>query len=258
MRIRSAALTDIGKVREENEDRFLCDDDLRLYAIADGIGGLAGGAQAAEEAITRLVALTHKLPAREDWDFSTLFTSINHHVAGVGQTIDAIYGIGTPLTVARLHDHRLHLAHVGDSSCYLLRDDAMEKLTLDHTVENELKVRQGKGATLFLSARTRNALTRCIGQPDPPTTDVLVRPLQEGDRLLLCSDGITRFSRQREIAHLLATAQTPAAAMKRLIELAASRGGLDNATGVVVFVDGLSGARSPASGHPAAGQSEPA
>jgi protein phosphatase len=239
MRIRSAALTDIGKVREENEDRFLCDDDLGLYAVADGIGGLAGGAQAAEEAITRLAAMAHTLPVGDDWDFETLFSSINHYVADVGQTIDAIYGIGTTLTVARLREHQLHVAHVGDSSCYLLRDDAIEKLTLDHTVENELKLRQGKGAALFLSPRARNALTRCIGQPDPPATDVLVRPLQEGDRLLLCSDGVTRFSREREIAYLLATAHTPAAALKRMIELAEARGGLDNATGVVIFVDGV-------------------
>jgi PPM family protein phosphatase len=237
MRIRSAALTDIGKIREENEDRFLCDDDLQLYAVADGIGGLAGGAQAAEEAITRLSALSHKLPAREDWDFQNLFQIINQHVAGVGKTIDAIYGIGTTLTVARLHKNGLHIAHVGDSSCFLWRDENFEKLTLDHTVENELKVRQGRGVAVFLSARARNALTRCIGQPDPPIADVFVRPLQVGDRILLCSDGVTRFSRDRELAHMMATAANPMAALKRLIELASSRGGLDNATGVVVFVD---------------------
>jgi protein phosphatase len=239
MRIRSAALTDIGKIREENEDRFLCDDDLRLYAIADGIGGLAGGAEAAEEAIARLSALTNKLPAREDWDFQTVFRTINQHVADVGQTIDAIYGIGTTLTVARLHNKGLHLAHVGDSSCYLWREETFEKLTLDHTVENEMKARQGRGVAIFLSARTRNALTRCIGQSDPPIADVLVRPLQDGDRILLCSDGVSRFSRDREIGHLVAAAATPMAALKRLIDLSSARGGLDNATGVVIFVDGM-------------------
>ena len=239
MRIRSAALTDIGKIREENEDRYLCDDELGLYAVADGIGGLAGGAQAAEEAIVRLSSLSRKLPPKEDWDFQTLFQTINQHVAGVGQTIDAIYGIGTTLTVARLHNNSLHIAHVGDSSCFLWRDENFEKLTLDHTVENELKVRQGRGVAVFLSARARNALTRCIGQPDPPLADVFVRPLQEGDRILLCSDGVTRFSRDREIAHLMATAANPGGALKRMIELAAARGGLDNATGVAVFVDGV-------------------
>ena len=72
MRIRTAALTDIGKVREENEDRFLLDDNLRLYAVADGIGGLAGGAEAAEEAVKQLSALSRALPADDDWDFPAL------------------------------------------------------------------------------------------------------------------------------------------------------------------------------------------
>ena len=237
MRIRSAALTDIGKVRTENEDRFLRDDELRLYAIADGIGGLAGGARAAEEAITQLAACAQKQPAEDDWNFQGIFTEINHHVSQIGRTIDAVYGIGTTLTVARLNNLGLHLAHVGDSSCFLWREDSYEKLTLDHTLENEMKVQHGRSATIFLSPRARNALTRCIGQPEPPAVDLTVRLVKTGDRILLCSDGITRFSRDKEIAHLLAAAATPEAALKKIIELASARGGLDNATGVLLFVE---------------------
>ncbi|MFA5057915.1 MAG: PP2C family serine/threonine-protein phosphatase [Opitutaceae bacterium] len=239
MRIRTAALTDIGKVREENEDRFLCDEQLQLYAVADGIGGLAGGAQAAEEAVTQLTALTRRLATAEDWDFQSLFLTINQRVASLGQIIDDTFGIGTTLTVARLHGGRLQLAHVGDSSCYLLRNETLEKLTLDHTVENELKARHGRGAALLLNPRTRNALTRCIGQPKPPLADQLDRPLQAGDRLLLCSDGITRFIEDRELAHLLVTAEEPAAGLRKIIDLASQRGGHDNATGVLIFVDAV-------------------
>lgn len=239
MRFRSAALTDIGKVREENEDRFLCDDGSRLFAIADGIGGLAGGAQAAEATIRQLSALTRELVDRDEWDFQELFTAINQHVADVGRQIDSTYGIGTTLTVARLHRGMLQLAHVGDSSCYLWRDETFEKLTLDHTVENEMLARHGRGAAMFLSPRARNALTRCIGQPEAPVTDVAARPLQVGDRILLCSDGITRFTKEREMEHLLAVAPQPSVALDRMIELANSRGGLDNATGVLIFVDAL-------------------
>ncbi|MDD2765067.1 MAG: protein phosphatase 2C domain-containing protein [Opitutaceae bacterium] len=239
MRIRTAALTDIGKVREENEDRFLCDEKLHLYAVADGIGGLAGGAQAAEEAVTQLTALTHRLSAAADWDFQSLFLTINQRVASLGQIIDDTFGIGTTLTVARLHGDRLQLAHVGDSSCYLLRDERLEKLTLDHTVENELKAKHGHGAALFLTPRTRNALTRCIGQPKAPLADQSDRPLRTGDRLLLCSDGITRFIEDRELAHLLVTAAEPAAGLKKIIDLASHRGGHDNATGVLIFVDAV-------------------
>ncbi len=237
MRIRSAALTDIGKVRTENEDRFLCDDELHLYAVADGIGGLAGGAQAAEAAITRLTAHARNLPPDKDWDFQELFRAVNQDVTEVGRTIDAVYGIGTTLTVVRLRDQGLHLAHVGDSSCYLWREDTLEKLTLDHNLENEMKDRHGRNAAIFLSPRARNALTRCIGQPEAPATDVIVRLLKTGDRILLCSDGITRFTRDREIGHVVMMAPDPATALSHLLQLASARGGLDNATGVLLFID---------------------
>ena len=239
MRIRTAALTDIGKVRDENEDRFLCDDELRLYAIADGIGGLAGGAQAAEETIAQLSARARTLPADDAWDFQALFAAINQHVAGIGLAIDATFGIGTTLTAVRLYDRRLQLAHVGDSCCHLWRDGALEKLTHDHTVENEIKARHGQGAVIFLNPRTRNALTRCIGQPNAPEADLLMRPLKDGDRLLLCSDGITRCIGEHEVAQLLPVAQDPVAGLKEIIDLASHRGGHDNATGVLIFVDAV-------------------
>ncbi len=236
MRIRTAALTDIGKVREENEDRFLCDDALGLYAVADGIGGLAGGAQAAEETITQLATLARKLSAGRDWDFQSLFAEINQRVARLGQLIDATFGIGTTLTVLRLYQQRMHLAHVGDSSAFLLRDNRLEKLTLDHTVENEMKTRHGS-AFIFLNPRTRFALTRCIGQHATPEADLLMQPLKDGDRFLLCSDGITRFIHENELTRMITEAEEPADGLKQIIELAGLRGGHDNATGVLIFVD---------------------
>jgi serine/threonine protein phosphatase PrpC len=239
MVIRSAALTDIGKVREENEDRYLCDDSLGLYAVADGIGGLPGGAQAAEETVTQLAALAKVQPPSTDWDFPALVHAINQRVFALGRVIDATFGIGTTLVVVRLAGQRLQLAHVGDSSCFLLRDERLEKLTMDHTVENEVRARHGHGATAFLNPRTRNALTRCVGQPHGPEVDVSVRALRAGDRLLLCTDGITRFILENEIATLLGQAPSPEESLKRIIGLANDRGGLDNATGVLLFVDQL-------------------
>lgn len=237
MRIRTAALTDIGKVREENEDRFLQDDELRLYAVADGIGGLAGGAEAAEETVKQLAALGRTLPADAEWDFHALIHTINQHVVSRGRTIDALFGIGTTLIIVRLFNKHFNVAHVGDSSCFLLRDGTLEKLTLDHTVENEMRARHGRGAADHLSVRTRNALTRCVGQPKPPEADVLKRPLKAGDRILLCTDGITRFIQEHELMDLLFRAPTPLEGMEKIIALASELGGFDNATGVLIFVD---------------------
>jgi protein phosphatase len=237
MRIRTAAQTDIGKVREENEDRFLCDDELRLYAVADGIGGLAGGAEAAEEAVMQLLALARTLPKDGHWDFPSLIHTINQHVVKRGQTIDRVFGIGTTFIAVRLTAKQLHLAHVGDSSCFLHRDGALEKLTLDHTVENEMRARHGNGAADHLSPRTRNALTRCVGQPKPSQADLLVRALNPGDRIFLCSDGITRFIQEPELADLITEADNPVVCLGQMIELASQSGGFDNATGVLIFID---------------------
>jgi protein phosphatase len=238
MRLHTAALTDIGHVREENEDRFLRDDALQLYAVADGIGGLAGGGQAAETAIGQLAALARTPPADGDWDFQALFAEINQRVAAVGRTIDTTFGIGTTLTVVRLRERGLQLGHVGDSSAFLLRRSRLEKLTHDHTMENEIRGRGGR-ALIFLSPRTRNALTRCIGQPVTPQAEVLTRPLADGDRLFLCSDGVTRYIQEDEIAGAIAKAAEPAEALAQLVRLANARGGHDNATGVLIFVDAI-------------------
>ena len=237
MRIRTAAQTDIGKVREENEDRFLRDDELRLYAVADGIGGLAGGAETAEEAVTRLSTLARTLPPDGDWDFSNLIRTVNQHVVSRGRAIDSVFGIGTTLIVVRLANQNLQVAHVGDSSCFLYRDGELEKITLDHTVENEIRALHGQGAADHLSPRTRNALTRCVGQPKPPEVDILTRVLKAGDRILLCSDGITRFIQELELANILTAAPGPAEGIKDMVALASTRGGFDNATGVLIYVD---------------------
>jgi len=237
MLIRTAALTDIGKVREENEDRFLRDDELRLYAVADGIGGLAGGAQAAEETVSRLHELVRATPEGADCDLAALVPAINERVAELGRTIDPNFGIGTTLVAGRIIGEQLRLIHIGDSVCYLIRAGALQKITEDHTVENEIKAKHGHAAMLFLNPRTRNALTRCIGQQGSPVPDVITRDLAAGDRILLCSDGISRFIPEDEIADVIAQATDPAQAMRSLIVFADSRGGIDNATGVAIFVD---------------------
>ncbi|OHE77843.1 MAG: hypothetical protein A3G75_12010 [Verrucomicrobia bacterium RIFCSPLOWO2_12_FULL_64_8] len=239
MDTRTAALTDIGRIREENEDRFLCDDTLRLYAVADGIGGLAGGAQAAQTAVDELAALAKAQPDGAGWDFAAMVARINEHVSSLGRKIDADFGIGTTLTATRLLPNSMVLAHVGDSSCFLLHNSRIEKLTHDHTLENEVKARRARGEFIFLSPRSRQALTRCIGQPVAPEVDVHERALGIGDRILLVSDGITRFVPEHEMERMLIDARDPAICLKDMVDLANSRGGYDNSTGVLIFIDSV-------------------
>jgi protein phosphatase len=231
----SAAQTDIGLVRSENEDRHLCADDLRLYAVADGIGGLPGGAEAAQLAITSL--LKEARAARDAGrvlDLASSFGYANGEVIGLGQRFAPDTGLGTTLTAVHLHEGVLRVASVGDSRCYLFRDARLRLLTTDDTVEHEVAVRRSRGEDVQLDERYRNALTRCIGQPMPLEVRVFSYPLQAGDRVLVCSDGITRMVNDSLIARRLGQVGEPAIALGALIADALAQGGGDNATGVLL------------------------
>ncbi len=234
--LHAAAATDIGRVRRENQDRFLLDAAGRLFGVADGIGGLPGGAEAAQlavEAFARWMADD----ASPDPDLAAALRETNESVALLGRRISPAMGIGTTLTVASLAGNALRLAHVGDSRCYAWRAGALELLTEDHSVENEARRRRARGEQVYFQASQRGALTRCIGQPPPLEVDVSIRPLLAGDRYVFCTDGISRLIADPELRDLLAATEAPQAVVDRLVEVALRRGGPDNATAVAVYVE---------------------
>ncbi len=240
MLLTSAAQTDIGLVRSENEDRLLCADELRLFAVADGIGGLPGGAEAAETAVTTLLREARSSDrSGRPLDLSASLRRANQAVLELGARISPDCGLGTTLCVALIRDGSVHIASVGDSRCYLFRDGKLQLLTEDDTVENEVLRRRARGEKVQLEERYRNALTRCIGQPMPLEVDVSIRPLQAGDHVLVCSDGITRQLDDASIARHLESRQPPARILAALVADSLARGGSDNATGVLVRVDAL-------------------
>jgi protein phosphatase len=237
--LRAAALTDIGRVRRENEDRFLLDEEAMLYGVADGVGGLPGGAEAAQLAIEEISTLLHGVPLDGIPDLNSAVQKANQMVANLGQEISPSMGIGTTLTIGSIRGNKLTLAHVGDSRCYGSRRRELKRLTEDHSVENEARMRRERGEVVYYHEANRNALTRCIGQPTPPDVDVITREIEAGDRYLFCTDGVTRMLPDGEISTLLAKYDTPKAVLDEIVGLAVRRGGPDNATGVVVFVDSV-------------------
>jgi len=237
MRLRSAAFTDIGLRREENEDRFLCDVALGLYGVADGIGGLPAGAEAAACATHTLEKLVAGRPTGATLDLVGLVHAANEAVVQLSQKLSPLYGMGCTLTLGVVRQDLLHLVHVGDSRAYLFSKERLTPLTEDHSVENEARRARNNGQPFEYATANRNALTRCIGQQPPPEVDLLTYPLQPGDRYLFCTDGITHPVSEQEIAHQMQHATDPAAAARALVALANQRGGYDNATCVVVFVE---------------------
>lgn len=237
MRLRSAALTDIGRVRRQNEDRYFCDDDLRAYGVADGVGGLPGGADAAQLAVDEVVAALRGQRSVKPDDLIAAAYAANTRVAALGQTLSPTIGIGTTLTFGVFTARQLLLAHVGDSRCYLLRDDQLELLTEDHSVENEARHRRARGEHVEVHEHFRNALTRCIGQPTRPEVDTLALEVRRGDCVLFATDGITRMVSTLEIAQLLSERRSLDERLAELIKRANTRGGPDNATAVLIEVE---------------------
>ncbi len=237
MQLRSAALTDIGRIRRQNEDRLLCDDSLGLFGIADGVGGLPGGAEAAQCAVDMVMKLVRNSTSSPDLELITL--EANHAVSQLGFRLSPHFGIGATLTYGIFRDGKVRFAHVGDSRCYVSSNGEFECLTLDHSVENEARARRAKGELIWVNEQHRNALTRCIGQSTPLQVDQLTRPLQLGERYFFCSDGVTRMIRDEELADHLSRNEQPSDILHDIVEQANLRGGLDNSTAVLVFVDAL-------------------
>lgn len=240
MLLTSAAQTDIGLVRSENEDRLLCADDLHLYAVADGIGGLPGGAEAAQTAISTLLKDARDAEAKgRPIDLSRALKAANQAVLELASRLAPDSGLGTTLCATLVRDGKLLIANVGDSRCYLFREGRLQLLTTDDTVENEVLQRRARGEKVQLEERYRNALTRCIGQPMPLDVVVAAHPLQAGDLVLVCSDGISRLVDDAGIAARLGDARPPALVLSALVAEALARGGSDNATGVLLRVESV-------------------
>lgn len=237
MNLRSFALTDIGRVRPENEDSYICDDKLRLYGVCDGIGGLPGGAQASKTAVFALTNWFRNKNSAHQFDYSSALAETNDKVFTLGRVLSPRTGIGTTLTMAHFDQEQMVVMHVGDSFMFRLRTDMLDVLTQEHNVENEMKQRAARGLPTYMMVENRAALTRCVGQPPPLEGDIRAHNVEPGDRYVLCSDGITRYVMAPEMQRLATTAANPEALCRRLVEIANKRGGADNSTVVTVFAE---------------------
>jgi protein phosphatase len=235
--LRATHTTDIGNVRTENEDRFLFDEETHLFGVADGVGGLPGGGEAAEMAVSVVAAAVRAKGPYADLDMRTIVGEANDAVSALGRRISPGVGIGSTLVVGCIRWSTLKLAHVGDSRAYFWRKGDFMCLTEDHSVENEARRRRARGEVVYYSESQKGALTRCIGQATPPEVDVADIPLLAGDRIVFCTDGVTRLISDQELNEIIAATDDPAAISRGLVTLAVTRGGPDNATVVAVVID---------------------
>ena len=251
--VRSAWLTDVGQVRDHNEDAVLVKEDGQetvagnaftgLYIVSDGMGGAEAGEVASAlsiETVMRHMERVHAETALRDeagWEqcLREAVEAANAAILAYAKEHPSAAGLGATIVAALLHNQQLTLAWVGDSRIYLWEQGQFQQLSRDHSLVARLVE---IGQLTAVEARThehRNVLIRSLGSKDQVSVDTLSRPLRRGARLLLCSDGLTSHVEDGAIADILSRHREPFDATLELIVAANAGGGSDNISAVVVF-----------------------
>jgi protein phosphatase len=230
--VRHAAATDIGLARDTNEDSFLAEPPL--FAVADGMGGHMAGDVASRLA---LEALATK-PAVGASQLADAIREANRHVHSEAIARPELHGMGTTITAMVAGPQDAEIAHVGDSRAYLLRHGSLTRLTRDHTVVERM-VREGRIAPDEAEHHPqRSYLERALGVEPDVEVDSYNITTEPGDRILLCTDGLTTMLDEETIRGILELESDPDKASKALVAAAVDAGGSDNVTVVVVDYPG--------------------
>jgi protein phosphatase len=225
-----AAKTDVGNVRDHNEDNLLAVPPL--FAVADGMGGHAAGEVASEIAIQTIDELAPRSLDREALIKACVQANDNIYQAieeGRGKE-----GMGTTLTCAIVEDTKLMIAQIGDSRAYALHGGNLQQLTHDHSYVQEL-VEQGRISPAEAAHHPkRSIITRALGGDPKTEPDIYELDITGVERLLLCSDGLSSMISDTEIQQIMTLPESPEDTAMRLVTAAKMAGGLDNVTVVVV------------------------
>jgi protein phosphatase len=250
--LRSFGVTDTGRKRPHNEDAFNCDDELGLFVVADGVGGHAKGEVASQESVEQIHGFVRQgrqaigdflnAPGRDEKReqvrrlLESSVQSACYMVFGMADLDPSQRGMSTTISALLIAGSYAVTAQVGDSRIYRVRGGVGVQLTEDHTLVN-YKLKQGLISKE--EARTmkgKNVITRAVGHKDYVEVDTRELEVQAGDRYLLCSDGLHGYLQPGELEKVL-NAGPAEAAPQRFVQLANERGGRDNITVVLAFVD---------------------
>lgn len=228
-----AGLSDIGRVRKNNEDCFSILAENKLFLVADGMGGHNGGEVASRATVEILrghfspktIAAMRGNTQEIKHAILTGFEKANEAVMALANKDTALRGMGCTLVLAFIDGKNLHICHVGDARCYVVSGDRINQITTDHTATEET------GNIL----RNRHVVTRVIGYPFPEPPEFNTTVLHQGDKILLCSDGLWSMVDSQAIRELMSKADSPEKAAKNLVATANEAGGEDNITALTIF-----------------------
>ena len=237
------ACSDVGKVRKENEDSFYIpeiNDDLKLFLIADGIGGQSHGKLASMMTVDEIVKYIIKNNDNVSDKAALMKESIIHSndiVKRFAEENPKFSGMGTTLVSLLIEEDLAMIASAGDSRCYMIRNKIISQLTLDNSYVQYLLQ---KGAITIEEAQShpqRNLITKAVGMQDDIDVDVECIKLYPGDILLLCTDGLTTMLSDEEILHIILKKKgNMQVKSEALVNSAKNKGGTDNITAILVEV----------------------
>lgn len=230
MHVRAGVASNVGLVRQTNEDSYLV--GRNLYVVCDGMGGARAGEVASEMACRGLSSLDPKESGAEE--LAQAVRDVNRAIAVRSFEADYLLGMGTTLTGALVGRDLAWIAHVGDSRAYLLHEGTLRQLTDDHSWVGEM-MRRGELTPNEAAVHPhRSVITKALGTDTEVEPDILETPFVAGDRLLLCSDGLTGMVSDQDIAQILGRDDEPGNLASLLVQAALAGGGEDNVTVVVV------------------------
>lgn len=241
--MKAFARSDVGRVREMNQDNcFISDpnDEIKLFIVADGMGGYKGGEVASALAIESVKSYIKNNFEETNKEREKILDLIKNAIEYANMVIyerskevEELNNMGTTIDVVIAHAGKIFIGHVGDSRVYRLRNDFFRRLTCDHSYVEQL-VRQGNiTREEAYNHPKKNMLTKALGCTAFVEPDVMIKGFQKDDILLMCTDGLTNMIREEEICQIIK--ENPEKACDKLIEKANENGGQDNITAVIIL-----------------------
>lgn len=230
-------LSDTGNFREINEDYIGCyeEDEKKIYVVADGMGGHNAGEVASKIAVEKTIAYIKfyfDSTERESLIREAVKIS-NKHIFDLSKSDSSLKGMGTTLTACLVYDKEMLVANVGDSSCYVLKNDGLYKVTKDHSLVQQLIDIGSITEEEALRHPNKNIITRALGTDEEVEVDIFKLDLTEIEKVILCTDGLTNMISKSEMQDMLLNNDNEEAC-KKMVELSKLKGGRDNIS-VIVF-----------------------
>lgn len=237
------ACSDVGKIRDINQDAYyyIEDDKLPIFIVADGMGGHKAGEVASNLAISTIIrhyeSSKQKILNKEMFIPQFLNESVelaNDNLIEEASGDDELKGMGTTVTMCLILDNEVYIGHVGDSRAYLLRNGELSQITQDHSLVGELLRIGSITKDEAVNHPKKNIITRALGSNPKINVDVFNRELQNDDKIILCTDGLTNMVTEEKILEILLSSEIPSAVCSTLVNISNEAGGIDNTTIMII------------------------